>query len=87
MHVDDLAEIEAAAGLAPLRRALARELSALGDAQREAIELRVVQELPYAEVALRLGVNEQTARARVSRGLRALAGALEPLAATEGVGS
>jgi RNA polymerase sigma-70 factor (ECF subfamily) len=37
-----------------------------------AIELRIVRELPYPEVAAELGVSEQTARARVSRGLRAL---------------
>jgi predicted DNA-binding protein (UPF0251 family) len=46
--------------------------------QRDALRLRVVEERSYAEVALLLGVSEQAARARVSRGLRALAGALEP---------
>ena len=40
--------------------------------QREALELRIVKELPYPEVAIALGVSEQTARARVSRALRAL---------------
>jgi RNA polymerase sigma factor (sigma-70 family) len=52
-------------------------LSRLSADQRAALLLRVVEERPYPEVADRLGVSEQTARARVSRGLRALARALE----------
>ena len=52
-------------------------LAELQDDQREALRLRVVCELEYATVAQRLGVSEATARARVSRGLRRLAGALE----------
>jgi RNA polymerase sigma-70 factor (ECF subfamily) len=58
-------EIERRAGLAPLRAALAEELSRLGGDQREALRLRVVEERPYAEVASSLGVTEATARARV----------------------
>jgi RNA polymerase sigma-70 factor (ECF subfamily) len=81
---DDAEEIEQRAGLAPLRQALAEELSRLGDDQREALRLRVVEELPYPEVAGSLGVTEATARARVSRGLRALAAALELRSLTEG---
>jgi RNA polymerase sigma-70 factor (ECF subfamily) len=80
----DAEEIERRAGLAPLRVALAEELSRLGGDQREALRLRVVEELPYPEVARSLGVTEATARARVSRGLRALAAALEPRSLTEG---
>ena len=57
---------------------LAVELAKLTSDQRDALELRVVQELPYHEVARRLGTTEATARARVSRGLRALGAALEP---------
>jgi RNA polymerase sigma-70 factor, ECF subfamily len=51
---------------------LSRRLSALPARQRDAVALRVVDELPYSEVAERLGVSEQTARARVSRGLSTL---------------
>lgn len=76
-HEDDLREIEDAAQLAELRASLASELGRLGAAQREALRLRVVEECSYDEVALALGISEQTARARVSRGLRRLAGALE----------
>jgi len=39
---------------------------------RRALELRVVDQLPYEEVAGRLGCSENAARLRVSRALRAL---------------
>ena len=78
VHHDDLALIEERAGLGELRRALGRELERLSDGQRQALQLRVVEECSYEEVASRLGVSQQTARARVSRGLRALTSALEP---------
>jgi RNA polymerase sigma-70 factor, ECF subfamily len=83
IHEDDVREIEEAAGLGPLRGALHHELKRLSPAQREALRLRVVEERPYPEVADELGVSEQTARMRVSRGLRALARALEPRLAKE----
>lgn len=83
---DDIAEIERAAELGALRDALGAELLRLTEAQRMALQLRIVEELPYAEVARRLGTSEPTARARVSRGLRALAAALEPVAADHGGG-
>jgi RNA polymerase sigma factor (sigma-70 family) len=82
---DDLveAEISRRAGLAELRRELALALASLSDDTRRALELRVVDELPYAEVARRLEVSESTARARVSRGLRALGEILDPITASE----
>lgn len=86
-HVDqdDLLLIERRAGLPELRQTLARELGRLSGAQRDALRLRVLEERTYEEVAATLGVSEQTARARVSRGLRALGSALEPYhAAQEG---
>jgi RNA polymerase sigma-70 factor (ECF subfamily) len=78
VHHDDLALIEERAGLRDLRAALGHELERLNAGQRQALQLRVVEERSYGEVALRLGISEQTARARVSRGLRALTHALEP---------
>jgi RNA polymerase sigma factor (sigma-70 family) len=51
---------------------LARELESLGAHEREALELRVVQELPYEEVAARLSIRTAAARLRVSRALRRL---------------
>jgi RNA polymerase sigma factor (sigma-70 family) len=77
-------EIERQLGLAPLREALAEGLERLGGEQREALRLRVVEERPYPEVASSLGVSEATARARVSRGLRALAAGVELRSLTEG---
>jgi RNA polymerase sigma-70 factor (ECF subfamily) len=74
---DDLALIEQRAGLAELRETLARELARLNRGQREALQLRIVEERSYEEVASALQISEQNARARVSRGLRSLARALE----------
>ncbi len=79
LYEDDIAEVERAAGVAEVRSALGAELAKLSSEQRDALQLRVVDELPYEEVARRLGISEPTARARVSRGLRALAAALEPV--------
>ena len=83
LHEDDVAAIEQRAGLGQLRAALGVELARLSFEQREALRLRVVEERSYAEVALALGISEQAVRARVSRGLRALAAALEPYQRTE----
>jgi RNA polymerase sigma factor (sigma-70 family) len=69
--------IEELAGLDSVRALLRRELEGLSTAQREALQLRIVDELSYAEVARHLEISEQAARLRVSRGLRALASALE----------
>jgi RNA polymerase sigma factor (sigma-70 family) len=65
-RVEELAELDR------LRARLDAELAGLPVDQRSALQLRVVEERPYCEVARELGVSEQTARARVSRALRAL---------------
>jgi RNA polymerase sigma-70 factor, ECF subfamily len=49
-----------------------RALARLPEEQREAVRLRMLEELDYAEVARRLGLKESTARNRVARGLTAL---------------
>lgn len=54
------------------RTALAEALGALPEHEREALELRVVGQLPYDDVAARLGVRPAAARLRVSRALRRL---------------
>lgn len=54
------------------RAALARAFETLPEHEREALELRVVEELPYEQVADRLGVRPAAARLRVSRALRRL---------------
>jgi RNA polymerase sigma-70 factor (ECF subfamily) len=45
-------------------------LAGLQQSDREALELRVVEDRPYSEVASRLGCTQQAARLRVSRALR-----------------
>lgn len=65
------------AGLEELREAVRAELAELSESVRHAVELKVLAELPYEEVAERLGVSQQTARARVSRGLRTIRKSLE----------
>jgi RNA polymerase sigma factor (sigma-70 family) len=57
------------------RRALADAPDELPDHEREAVELHVVAELPYPEVAERLAIRPAAARLRVSRALRRLAAA------------
>ena len=59
-----------------LRRALQPALNGLPDAHRAALALRVVDDLPYADIASRLNIDAALARARVSRALRALAASL-----------
>lgn len=76
LSTEDRTELETVGGIADVRSALRLELRRLSNEQRDALQLRVLDELPYGEVAHRLGISEQAARARVSRGLKALAAAL-----------
>jgi RNA polymerase sigma factor (sigma-70 family) len=64
--------IEALAGLSGASETLLDAMSALPADQRRAVELRVLEDLSYPDLAATLDVSEATARARVSRGLRAL---------------
>ena len=66
-----------------MRRELSAALASLSDPVRSAVQLRIVEELPYAEVARSLRISEPAARARVSRGLAALADLLDPIAVRE----
>lgn len=74
---EDLEEIESLADLAELRGALRQALEELTPGLREAVVLRVALDLPYAEVAERLGCSSGAARVRVSRGLDALMTSME----------
>ena len=64
--------IEDLAGSRELRDQVAEKLEALPVDQREAVRLRVVEEQAYQTLSEALDISEDTARARVSRGLRAL---------------
>jgi RNA polymerase sigma factor (sigma-70 family) len=77
LEAEEQVRIEELAALGELRSAVQGALAELGPEQREAVRLRVVDELGYPAIALRLGVSEQAARARVSRGRRALAAAVD----------
>jgi RNA polymerase sigma-70 factor (ECF subfamily) len=55
------------------RLALTRYLELLAPHERDALELRIVEELSYEEVAARLKIRPAAARLRVSRALRRLA--------------
>jgi RNA polymerase sigma-70 factor (ECF subfamily) len=77
LESDELRRIEALVDLAPLRRALADAVGSLPRAHADALRLRVLDELPYSEVAKRLGCTEGAARVRVSRALNRLAVLLE----------
>lgn len=65
--------IEELADLAQLRTDVVAGLEELTHEQRRVLRLRIVDERPYPEIAQALGITEQTARARVSRAVRALA--------------
>jgi RNA polymerase sigma-70 factor, ECF subfamily len=69
-------QIEQLAALDEVRATLNAQLNELSPARREALRLRVIDELSYREVARRLEISEAAARARVSRALRDLAVAL-----------
>jgi RNA polymerase sigma factor (sigma-70 family) len=58
--------------------ALHSAVQGLPSPQRRALELRVVQQLSYDEVAGELGCSQNAARLRVSRALRTLTSALNP---------
>ncbi len=68
----ELERIDELAGTAELRARVADQLEGLALDHRTVLQLRVVQEFSYEDIAARLGISEQTVRARVSRALRAL---------------
>lgn len=74
---DDRARIEELADLDRMRDTVVEHFQALSAEQRDALRLRVIDGVPYSEVARRLAVSEDAARARVSRALRQLAAFLD----------
>jgi RNA polymerase sigma factor (sigma-70 family) len=73
LHDFEYDRIEELADLREPALGLAGELGVvLTEDQRDALALRILEEMEYPEVARKLGISEQTARARVSRALRVL---------------
>jgi RNA polymerase sigma factor (sigma-70 family) len=70
-------ELELEANLSALRAVLIAALDRLPDMRSRAVRLRVLEGLPYWDVAVRLGCSEQAARAHVSRGLKQLQGQID----------
>lgn len=69
---ESIARIEALADSADERTAMAAALTRLPDAERDAVSLRVIDELDYQSIAARLRCSEGAARTRVHRGLARL---------------
>jgi RNA polymerase sigma-70 factor (ECF subfamily) len=80
---DLVEDLERRAGVQDLRRELSDALAELSPRVRTAVHLRVVEQVGYPDLAERLGISEAAARARVSRGLAALAELLDLTTATE----
>jgi RNA polymerase sigma-70 factor (ECF subfamily) len=77
ISTDDYDRIEDLVDFEEVRAGVVEAFGRLSDDQRQAMTLRVIEGRPYEEVAQTLSCSEQAARARVSRGLRRLAGLLE----------
>lgn len=73
----EIERIEELASSQSLREAVARSLDRLPAEQREAVRLRVVEGLSYAEVARQMGITASGTRTRVTRAMRDLRGMLE----------
>jgi RNA polymerase sigma-70 factor (ECF subfamily) len=77
INPDTEAEILSRARLDDLRLVIAAGVALLPAEAREAITLRIVEELSYADLADRLAISEAAARMRVSRGMRTLSSLLD----------
>jgi RNA polymerase sigma-70 factor (ECF subfamily) len=74
---DDVERIEALIDFEHVGREVRQAFDTLRSDQREALRLRVIEGRSYREMARELGCSEETARARVSRGLKRLAAQLD----------
>jgi RNA polymerase sigma factor (sigma-70 family) len=70
--------VEELASLERVKDEVLRALGGLRTDQQMAVRMRIIDERPYATIARQLGISDEVARARVSRGLRELARVLEP---------
>ena len=74
---EDLERIDALVDFGPLQAAITTALADLSPVLREAVVLRIAEDLSYEEVADRLGCTVGAARVRVSRALARLQLAME----------
>ena len=72
----DLERLDELASVAELGVELGAAMERLPAGLRAAVALRIIDELPYADIAHRLDITPQAARVRVSRGLTTLRAAL-----------
>lgn len=72
LHSYDIEDADGRLDAARLAPELSDALRALPPSQRRAVESRVLDDLPYAQVALALGCSEVAARVRVTRALASL---------------
>lgn len=77
LSTEEYERIEHLAGLGEMVAMVRDGVDQLPDDQRRAVHMRIVEERPYDEIAMSLGITQQVVRARVSRGLRTLAERLE----------
>lgn len=84
LNPEDYDRIESLIDFEAVGRAVAAALTRLSSEQRKAVTLRIIEGLPYAEVARSIGCSEPAARARVSRGLSRLATLLDATVRTAG---
>jgi RNA polymerase sigma factor (sigma-70 family) len=80
---EDYERIEEMIDFEQIGRAIGQAFSVLSEEQREALTLRVIEGRPYREVAESLRCSEETARARVSRGLKRLGRLIDVPVSTE----
>ncbi len=76
LSAEDVERLQELAGLAQLGHDVGAAMSRLPTAQRDAVALRVIDELSYADIANRLNITPQAARVRVSRALSTLRAAV-----------
>ena len=77
LGAEDVERIEALIDFEHVGREVRQAFDTLRREQREALRLRVIEGRSYRDVARELGCSEETARARVSRGLKRLAAQLD----------